>query len=87
MKFKSKELSYGDKRIRTKFLFFPVTIGLETRWLETATFEEVWAIGWVNRTFLDLDEWIKIRFIDPDKVAQNESLVCSPKTEEEWENE
>lgn len=31
-----------ETRIVTRFLWFPKTIGCETRWLETATWEEEW---------------------------------------------
>ena len=30
---------YGKRKIETKFLWLPVTICYETRWLETATIE------------------------------------------------
>lgn len=30
----------GDKRTVTRFLWFPLTIDKETRWLETASYEE-----------------------------------------------
>jgi hypothetical protein len=39
MRFKYKEYEDGEKRIRSGFLFIPKTIGGETRWLETATWE------------------------------------------------
>lgn len=34
-----------ETRIITRFLWFPKTIGCETRWLETATWEEEWIQG------------------------------------------
>lgn len=39
--YKKPDPSVGDSRIITKFLLFPITIGLETRWLEKATYLEV----------------------------------------------
>lgn len=39
-----KHPKIGDKRIRTKFLFFPLYIKKtnETRWLEITTWEEIY---------------------------------------------
>lgn len=48
MRFTSKpniekiEPKIGDKKITTQFLYFPLTIDLETRWWERATFEETY---------------------------------------------
>jgi hypothetical protein len=33
----------GDKRIITKFLWFPLTISKETRWLEVASIQQHWS--------------------------------------------
>ncbi len=35
----------GDIRSRRKFLFRPMTIDLETRWLEVATYKEKYVQG------------------------------------------
>lgn len=35
-----KHHRYGETRIRTKFLWLPLKVDYETRWLERATFEE-----------------------------------------------
>ena len=41
MRWKDKPISkVGDKKIVTKFLWFPKKINRETRWLEKATWEE-----------------------------------------------
>lgn len=48
----------GQTRVRTKYLLLPMTIGEETRWLESATFtEEFVQDGWCR-------VWVPIRFID-----------------------
>lgn len=44
----------GDKRVKTKFLWFPKKIGTEIRWLETATWVEVFVyqngqVFWVSQ--------------------------------------
>ena len=45
MRKKDKQpIEEGTKRIVTKFLLFPKNIDGETRWLETATFEEVYVV-------------------------------------------
>lgn len=36
---KWKTVQDGDKQIVTKFLWLPLTLGGDTRWLERATFE------------------------------------------------
>ena len=40
MRFKREKKNIGDKRIISKFLFFPTTIDGETRWFETAKIEQ-----------------------------------------------
>lgn len=40
MRWKHHNPDIGDKRTRKKFLFLPKTIAGETRWLESAEFEE-----------------------------------------------
>lgn len=49
----------GERRIKTKFLLFPLTISRETRWLEYATMEEKYCD-------YALRKWIPIKFIDED---------------------
>jgi len=48
----------GDKRIRTSFLLWPKTIKQETRWMEKATWEEIYEPG------LDWCQFIPVRWID-----------------------
>ena len=47
----------GDTRIITKFLWFPVTIEGETRWLEMANIKQRFYLGdswstWYNKTWV-----------------------------------
>lgn len=49
----------GDKRITTEFRFTPIRIGLESRWLETVTYEEEFSTDYPSE-----DRWKPIRFID-----------------------
>jgi hypothetical protein len=52
-----KRVEWGDYRVVTKFLFFPVTIKGETRWLETATIIQFYSpktpIGEIPRYWCD----------------------------------
>jgi hypothetical protein len=51
--------SDGEERIFRHFLWLPVTIGGETRWLETADINYRYErSGYVG------DEWVPIRFIN-----------------------
>lgn len=52
--------SHKESRTITKFLFFPMTIGSETRWLETATWFEVY---WKN---VGCGEWVHGGWINND---------------------
>lgn len=50
----------GDEKTETKFLWFPVTIDYETRWLEKATIVSVFH----RRDGLyDRSGWTKIKFL------------------------
>jgi hypothetical protein len=42
MRFHHEARKEGDKRIVRRFLLIPITIGDETRWLESASFVEEW---------------------------------------------
>lgn len=49
----------GDKRERTGFLYLPKTIGLETRWLEFASWrEEYFPTGYVGDSAWYPFEWL-----------------------------
>lgn len=49
-----KTSKWGDKRVITKFLFLPVSIKGEVRWLETATIrQERRTAHWSNKEFVD----------------------------------
>jgi len=49
-------------KYKTKFLWFPVTIDGETRWLETATIE--YRVNRDRGVFYDSYYWTPWRFID-----------------------
>ena len=67
MRWKSKPISkVGDKKIVTKFLWFPKKINRETRWLEKATWEEEYQqiCESEEECYTYSYKWIKIRWID-----------------------
>ena len=50
-----------DTRIKTRFLFFPKTIGYEKRWLEFATwYEKYYEPFWESESWID-DSMIPIQ--------------------------
>ncbi len=66
MRFKCKpDLEAGDIKVKTKFLWFPVCINKERRWLERATIKYEFE-GW---SYMPMDCWESvlwhpIEFID-----------------------
>lgn len=54
----SKDDSYYNKRNRRRFLFLPLTIKGETRWLEMAEWQETFHYGYFS------DNWVKDWWID-----------------------
>jgi hypothetical protein len=58
MRFILKQFVSGDTKRVTRFLWWPVTINGETRWLERVTVEytygcyKLWA-GWIATQFVD----------------------------------
>jgi len=46
MKWFSNPPKSGDLRVRAKFLLFPKRIGVETRWLEWASWVEEYYVDW-----------------------------------------
>lgn len=53
----------SKRKIKTKFLWWPITIDGETRWLETATIE--YKVDWKYDLFLDkYYYWSPIKFIN-----------------------
>ena len=65
MRFIKTPLSYkeGDERTITKFLLLPVTIGNETRWLETATIKQKVSYRFDVTCGASWWEWNNIQFI------------------------
>lgn len=62
MRYKIKYPKDGETRVVTKFLWFPQTIGFEERWLERASWKEVFSKCPLGLTFLDV--WIKTEWKD-----------------------
>lgn len=52
----------GDRRITKAFLFFPLKIGTESRWLETATYEEEYRV--TNKVDFGDEGWVPLRWIN-----------------------
>jgi len=53
-----KSSKHGDTRMRTRFAWFPVQIGIWVRWLETVTCSQTYHVGyscswWENDAFVD----------------------------------
>lgn len=53
----------GDKRIITKFLLFPKCLNGEWRWLEKASYEQVYG-NWCTSSDEDFNSWSDMRWID-----------------------
>lgn len=53
-----------DKRTKTFFAVFPVTIGNERRWLEKVTVEQEYECHFMGFDDGSSCEWVNIRFID-----------------------
>ena len=58
---KLRQPKYGDKRIRWGFLLFPIFIGEEGKWLEFATWEEMYG-AWYGGDYVQ--NWYPIRWIE-----------------------
>ncbi len=56
MRYIFKTPNHGDTKVKKKFLFFPVIIDEELRWLETATIK--YKFDFIN------EKWYPIEFID-----------------------
>ena len=56
--------TYGDIKIVKKFLFLPLTISFETRWLEEVTIEYIFKP--YSKT------WCPLRFLDNEEKETNE---------------
>jgi hypothetical protein len=66
MRWIKNEIDDGDTRKRSKFLWWPLTIGTETRWLERVTLEYVyrpWARDIITGGVLYDPRWIPNRFL------------------------
>ena len=56
MRSRFKTPTHGDTKVKKKFLFFPVLIDEELKWLETATIK--YKFDFIN------EKWYTIEFID-----------------------
>lgn len=62
MRWKKKVYKYGDYRIKKKFLFLPLSLGDESRWLETAEIVQKYSDDvlyftcWYNIAFYDQND-------------------------------
>lgn len=54
----------GDKRIKTKFLIFPKSDRVETRWLEKAKYREIFTSKYIRDRGYYLISWKIDKFID-----------------------
>ena len=64
MKFINKNV-VGNKRIKSKFLWFPLSINNITRWLEKAKWEEEYiCYGFTEDTYA----WIPAKWLDIDLI-------------------
>ena len=57
---KKKDPVMGDIKIKHKFLWFPMCINRECRWLEYVSIQYVFE-GW---NYVDIQLWIPIKFVD-----------------------
>lgn len=62
MRFVRKIVKDGDTRIVQKFALFPITIGLETRWLERVDIEQ--ECDWGTQDDFVINPWYNKRFVD-----------------------
>ena len=63
MRYIFKTPNHGDTKVKKEFLFFPVIIGEELRWLETATIKYKFDFIY--------EKWYPIEFVDEDKGDNN----------------
>ena len=71
---KRKNPKEGDTKVVKKFLWFPVCVGRECRWLETATVKYVYQ-GYVEDYLLGTEMllWDPIQFIDDEQSDVRET--------------
>ena len=60
-----KQTSYGSKRTRNHFLFFPKIIDHELRWLEYAVWQEIFTKNAVtNENDISFDKWVAVSWFN-----------------------
>ena len=55
---------HGDKRVVRKFLFIPVNIANDRRWLEWAMIEQIYIVQVADDLGPSMSYWQNIRFIE-----------------------
>ena len=50
---------FGEKKLKRKFLFWPLVIDGEGRWLEWATIQQEWWWAWSNKRWVDDSNMVK----------------------------
>lgn len=56
-----KRRKHGDRRIKKRFLLFPKTIQNETRWMETASWEQYYKT-YKNGYNLNMGVWVDYKW-------------------------
>ena len=66
MRWIKKYFGVGDTRVVKRFAWFPVTIGAETRWLETVYICQRY--GWSNYRLIEYQyQWVNQYFVERDE--------------------
>ncbi len=70
---KKKKLEKGDKRTIRRFLFLPLKINEETRWLEMVNIEQEYDWDVLAVTFEKYYYWYNVKWglDDPDNTSEN----------------
>ena len=88
MRIKLKKPKVGEYRFVRKFLFLPVKIQEEIRWLEFARIEQRYIEkciydNWAHKTFYK-KMWENIRFVDYEPKYNEHKVGCSYR---DWETD
>ena len=61
MKWISKRPVCDDRRFVKRFLFFPLKLQREVRWLETAYLSQRWNVTWETENFITKETYDKVQ--------------------------
>ena len=64
----------GDRRTKTKFLFFPKEINKEIRWLERATWVEEWKKHRNSNSLPEITKWSAVKWKNESENRNNSRL-------------